>query len=158
VEAAGGEPQALTDRRMGVSSFAWSPDSARIVFAAREPEAGRYGTLDGVGSGAEDARLITEYKYRLNGEGYTGDKPQQLFLLDVPELGGEPWVKAVGRAAKRSGNGKGKPDGGPEPTAGSGEDSGGFPKARQLTTSATDHAGATFSSDGSAVYFVAALH
>lgn len=164
VEASGGEPQALTDRKMGVSSFAWSPDSAQIVFAAREPEAGRYGTLDGVGSGAEDARLITDYKYRLNGEGYTGDKPQQLFLLDVPELGGEPWVKPVGRAAKRSGSGQGKADGGPEydgateHTAGSGEDAGGFPKPRQLTTSATDHAGATFSSDGSAVYFVAALH
>ncbi|MFE4837818.1 S9 family peptidase [Arthrobacter sp. NPDC056691] len=158
VEAAGGEPQALTDRKMGVGSFAWSPDSNRIVFASREPEAGRYGTVDGVGSGAEDARFITDYKYRMNGEGYTQDKPQQLFLLDVPELGGEPWVKPVGRAAKRSDSGSNENGSGGERSAESGENAAGFPEARQLTTSATDHSGATFSSDGSAVYFVAALH
>ena len=35
VEAAGGEPQALTDRKMGVTAFAWSPDSTRIVFSSR---------------------------------------------------------------------------------------------------------------------------
>jgi dipeptidyl aminopeptidase/acylaminoacyl peptidase len=158
VEAAGGEPQALTDRKMGVSSFAWSPDSNRIVFGSREPEAGRYGTLDGVGSGAEDARFIQDYKYRMNGEGYTRDKPLQLFLLDVPELGGEPWVKPVGRAAKRSDSARRKSDGESERPDQSGEESGGFPEARRLTTSPTDHTGATFSSDGSAIYFVAALH
>jgi dipeptidyl aminopeptidase/acylaminoacyl peptidase len=139
---------------MGVSSFAWSPDSSRIVFASREPDEGRYGTVDGVGSGAEDGRLITDYKYRMNGVGYIRDKPQQLFLLDVPELGGEPWVKPVGRAALQTGNGNGKD----QRAAEAGADAGGFPAARQLTTAATDHTGATFSSDGSAVYFVAALH
>ena len=173
VEAAGGEPQALTDRKMGVSSFAWSPDSTRIVFASREPEDGRYGTVDGVGSGAEDARLITDYKYRMNGVGYTRDKPLQLFLLDVPELGGEPWVKPVGRGARRSDSAAGNNSTGNDDTrrdnagsdnseagrsAASGGESGGFPEARQLTTAATDHTGATFSRDGTAVYFVAALH
>lgn len=158
VEAAGGEPQALTDRKLGVSSFAWSPDSARIVFASREPDHGRYGTVDGVGSGAEDARLITDYQYRMNGVGYTRDKPQQLFLLDVPELGGEPWVKPVGRAARLGDNGKGKDITEGTASAEPGGDPGGFPEARQLTTAATDHNGATFSSDGSAIYFVAALH
>lgn len=153
VEAAGGEPQALTNRKMGVSSFDWSPDSARIVFASREPEVGRYGTLDGVGSGAEDARYITEYKYRMNGEGYTRDKPQQLFLLDVPELGGEPWVKPAGRAAKGRNGSESE-----HPGESAGSDAGGVPQSRQLTKGPTDHTGATFSSDGSAVYFVAALH
>jgi dipeptidyl aminopeptidase/acylaminoacyl peptidase len=156
VEAAGGEPQALTDRRMGVSSFAWSPDSTRIVFASREPDEGRYGTVDGVSAGAEDARLITDYKYRMNGLGYTRDKPLQLFLLDVPELGGEPWVKPVGRAAQRNGGGEGTDNGGT--SAETGKEAGGFPEARQLTSAPTDHAGATFSSDGTAIYFVAALH
>lgn len=158
VEAAGGEPQALTDRKMGVSAFAWSPDSARIVFSSREPEAGRYGTVDGVGPGDEDARLITDYKYRMNGVGYTRDKPQQLFLLDVPELGGEPWVKPVGRAATPGANGKGEDTSGGGVAAGPDGNSAGFPEARQLTAAATDHTGATFSSDGRAIYFVAALH
>ena len=61
VEAAGGEPQQLTDAKLGVSSFSWSPDSHSIVFGARTPEDGRYGTVDGVSAGGEDARLITDF-------------------------------------------------------------------------------------------------
>ena len=99
-----------------------------------------------------------DYKYRMNGEGYTRDKPLQLFLLDVPELGGEPWVKPAGRAAKRSDGARSKSNGEGERPAQPGEEPGGFPEARRLTTSATDHTGATFSSDGSTIYFVAALH
>ena len=49
VDARGGEPRVLTDRPLGVGEFAWSPDSARIAFTAGRPEAGRYGTLEGVG-------------------------------------------------------------------------------------------------------------
>ncbi len=100
VEAAGGEPQVLTDRALGVSSFAWSPDSQRIVFGSREPEAGRYGTLDGVSSGGEDARLITDYKYRMNGVGYTRGQAAAGF-----HAGGA-----------RSGRGAGSPAGGALPS------------------------------------------
>ena len=75
VEAAGGEPQPVTDAPLGVSAFAWSPDSRRIVYGARTPEDGRYGSTDGVSAGSEDARLITDYQYRMNGVGYTADKP-----------------------------------------------------------------------------------
>ena len=77
VEAAGGEPQLLTAAPLGVSSFAWSPDSRSIVFSARTPDEGRYGRIDGVGAGSEDARLITDFQYRMNGLGYTADKPLQ---------------------------------------------------------------------------------
>ena len=80
VEADGGEPQPVTDAPLGVSSFAWSPDSRHIVYSARTPEEGRYGRTDGVSAGGEDARLITDYQYRMNGVGYTADKPLQLFL------------------------------------------------------------------------------
>jgi dipeptidyl aminopeptidase/acylaminoacyl peptidase len=90
VEADGGEPQVITDRLLGVETFSWSPDSHRIVFSSREPEAGRYGTVEGTAAEAEEPRLIATYQYRLNGVGYTGDKPRQLFLVEVPELGGEP--------------------------------------------------------------------
>lgn len=90
VEADGGEPQVITDRLLGVESFSWSPDSHRIVFSSREPEAGRYGSVEDVAADAEEPRLISTLQYRLNGVGYTRDKPRQLFLVDVPELGGEP--------------------------------------------------------------------
>ncbi|MDR6415950.1 S9 family peptidase [Pseudarthrobacter sulfonivorans] len=90
VEADGGEPQVITDRLLGVETFSWSPDSHRIVFSSREPEAGRYGTAEGTAAEAEEPRLISTYQYRINGEGYTRDKPRQLFVVEVPELGGEP--------------------------------------------------------------------
>ncbi|BAS12201.1 uncharacterized peptidase YuxL [Arthrobacter sp. Hiyo8] len=54
VEADGGEPQAITEQKLGVSDFSWAPDSHRIVFSSRVPEEGRYGTVDGVGPGSED--------------------------------------------------------------------------------------------------------
>ena len=149
VEAAGGEPQVLTDRPLGVSSFAWSPDSQRLVFGSRQPDDGRYGTVDGVGAGGEDARLITSFKYRMNGVGYLQDQPLQLFVLDVPDLGDEPRVQPAGRALKDS---QDSHDAGHDAAAK------GLPDARQLTSAATDHTGESFSSDGRWVYFVAALH
>ncbi|HJW00362.1 MAG TPA: S9 family peptidase [Arthrobacter sp.] len=138
VEAGGGEPRALTDRLLGVDGFSWSPDSQRIVFSSREPAAGRYGTWDNVGPGAEDPRLITDYQYRLNGVGYTKDKPAQLFVLDVPEFGEEPRVVPRGRAER------------------DGQPAADVPPAVQLTSAATDHESAAFSADGALVYFVTA--
>jgi dipeptidyl aminopeptidase/acylaminoacyl peptidase len=150
VEAAGGEPQVLTDAKLGVSTFSWSPDSRSIVFAARTPEDGRYGTLEGVPAGGEDARLITAYQYRMNGVGYTADKPLQLFIIDVPELDDEPRVAPVGRALQARVS---TATGGVADAANSL-----LPPATQLTFAAADHDGATFSTDGNSVYFVAALH
>ncbi|MBT2522075.1 S9 family peptidase [Arthrobacter sp. ISL-28] len=170
VEAAGGEPRPLTDRSLGVSSFAWSPDSQRIVFGSREPEDGRYGTTEGVGAGGEDARLITSFKYRMNGVGYIQDKPLQLFILDVPGLGEEPPVPPAGRALREAlrdqalrnqvpGDPALRGGGGlPGASGGSAAAVPGLPQARQLTTGAADHTGESFSSDGTAVYFVAELH
>ena len=129
VEAGGGEPQVITNRLLGVECFAWSPDSHRIVFSSREPDAGRYGSSEAVTADAEAPRLITSYQYRLNGAGYTRDKPQQAFVVDVPELGGEPST---------------------QPAAPS------LPEARQLTFLTTDVCSAVFATDGSAVFFVAA--
>jgi dipeptidyl aminopeptidase/acylaminoacyl peptidase len=152
VEAAGGEPQVLTDAKLGVSTFSWSPDSRSIVFAARTPEVGRYATLEGVPAGGEDARLITTYQYRMNGVGYTADKPLQLFIIDVPELDDEPRVAPVGRALQaRMSTASG--------TGGAADAVNSLlPPATQLTFDAADHDGATFSTDGNSVYFVAALH
>lgn len=155
VEAGGGEPQPVTDAPLGVSAFAWSPDSTHILYSARTPEDGRYGSIDGVSAGSEDARLITDYQYRMNGVGYTADKPVQLFLVELPELGAEPRVAPKGRAVKaRTGAAAGGPAAGAD-----GDTTGGLlPAAQQLTTAATDHTGASFSADGRTIYFVAALH
>lgn len=139
---AGGEPVQLTDRLLGVSWFRFAPDSTRLVFSSREPEQGRYGTVDGVGPGAEDPRLITTLKYRMNGLGYSGDKHAQAFVLALPDPGGEPFIRPVGRAAVDNG----------------GAAADGLPEARQLTRCGTDVQNPVFSADGTRVLFTAALH
>ncbi|WP_427169542.1 S9 family peptidase [Arthrobacter sp. 92] len=157
VDAGGGEPQVLTEAALGVTSFCWSPDSRHILFSARTPEEGRYGTVGGVPAGGEDARLITDYQYRMNGVGYTADKPLQLFVVDVPDIDDEPKVVPVGRALKSRGSSAAEQDEGATATAAD-ACRGLLPSATQLTFAATDHTGESFSADGSAIYCVAALH
>ncbi|WP_104118745.1 S9 family peptidase [Arthrobacter sp. B1805] len=146
VRATGGEPVQLTDQPLGVSRFDVAPDSRTVVFAARVPEPGRYGTLDGVGAGLEDPRLITQYKYRMNGLGYTTDKRSQLFTVDVPDLDAEPWIEAVGRLKQERVDGPGAL-----------EEQGAVPRATQVTTADADHLEPAFSADGMRIFFTAAL-
>ena len=158
VDAGGGEPQVITNAKLGVSYFSWAPDSHRIVFAARTPDEGRYGTVDGVSPAAEDARLITDYKYRMNGVGYTGDKPLQLFMVHVPDLDDEPKVAPAGRAAQQRKQATDSTDQRASKDSPDVPEDEMVPPARQLTSAAVDHESATFSSDGSTIFFVAPLH
>lgn len=89
VAAGGGEPVALTDAPLGVSSPAWTHDGRRLVFAARVPEPGRYGTDPDVAPGAEAPRRITTLRYKANGLGWTGDQRRHVFVVDVPDLAAE---------------------------------------------------------------------
>ncbi len=143
LRAAGGEPVALTDRKLGVSDFSWSPDGHRIVFVARVPEEGRYGTVDGISPAAEPARRITTTRYLSNGVGYVVDQRAQVFVVDVPDVGGEPYVA-------------------PAPLVGQvdhdASDTRGVPVAVQVTSDDTDHAHARFTPDNRAVTYVAAVH
>ncbi len=86
----GGEPKKLTDHPLGAGSPVFAPDGRRIAYCAAVPEAGRYGTDESVTADAEPPRLITRLSYRLDGEGFVADKPQQLFVLDLlgPALAG----------------------------------------------------------------------
>ncbi|MFK0006308.1 prolyl oligopeptidase family serine peptidase [Paenarthrobacter sp. NPDC090520] len=142
VESAGGEPQRISAQHAGVGGFEWAPDSHRIVFTSRVPEPGRYGTVDDVTAGREDPRLISSKQYRMNGLGYTADQRQQLFVVDVPELGSEPAFRPRGRAAH-------------EQSHAAFTD---VPQARQLTFGDADHESPVFAPDGRHLYFVAALH
>ena len=86
----GGEPQVLTDHTLGAGSPVWSPDSARVAYAARVPEEGRYGTDEEVTPEKEPPRLITTYRYKLDGVGYTTDRRSQVFVVPVGEEDAEP--------------------------------------------------------------------
>lgn len=144
--AGGGEPVQVTDQPLGVTQFDVAPDSRTVVFAARVPEHGRYGTVDGVGPGLEDPRRITQFKYRMNGLGYTTDKRSQLFTVDVPDLDAEPFIEAVGRLKKEHTDGPGAL-----------EEQGAVPAATQVTMDDADHLEPVFSADGRRIIFTAAL-
>ncbi|HEY9293081.1 MAG TPA: S9 family peptidase [Microlunatus sp.] len=140
VDAAGGEPVQVTDRDLGVSEFSWSPDSRRIAFVSRDPEQGRYGTVEGLDAGAEPPRKITTYFYIQNGLGYDIDRRSHVYLVDVPDVQAEPVVQPAPDV-----------DGKAEPVPA-------VPTARRISTVDTDHHGVRFAPDGRALAAVAAIH
>ena len=86
----GGEARQLTDQPSGVRWARFLADG-RVVFTARVPEPGRYGTADGVGPDAEPARALDRLSYRSDGEGFVLDRPVQAFLVDPSDwAAGDP--------------------------------------------------------------------
>ncbi|MFB9683852.1 alpha/beta fold hydrolase [Amycolatopsis plumensis] len=87
----GGEARRLTSLPLGAGEPVWAPDSRRIAFTARVPEAGRYGTPDADGEtpepAAEAPRRITRMDYRLDDVGFVQDRMQRLFVVDTLEPG-----------------------------------------------------------------------
>jgi dipeptidyl aminopeptidase/acylaminoacyl peptidase len=148
VDARGGEPFAITDQKLGVREFAWSPDSRTLVYSARVAEEGRYGTVDGLDASAEPARRITTLKYRSNGLGYTNDRRVQLFAVEVPQLDGEPVYDRAPEAG--DGNGDQNDGGASKPVK--------VPASRRLTTADADHHAPRVTADGAQVVFIASLH
>lgn len=143
VDARGGEPLVVTDQKLGVGEFAWAPDSATIVYTARVPEPGRYGSVEGLAAPAEPARRITTLKYKANGLGYRNDRPAQLFAVDLPPADAEPVYDRAPLPTDAEGDA-------PKPKK--------VPESRQLTDDGTDHAAPRVTPDGTQVVFVAALH
>ncbi|HWU58883.1 MAG TPA: S9 family peptidase [Microbacteriaceae bacterium] len=140
VDGAGGEPVQVTDQRLGVSEFCWSPDGRSLAFVSRVPEQGRYGTVDGLESGAESPRRLSTLNYRQNGIGYTVDRRAQVFIVAAPDVWAEPAVSAAPTA-----------DGVEHPISLVAE-------PRQLTDFDADHSSVSFSPDGKQLAFVAARH
>jgi dipeptidyl aminopeptidase/acylaminoacyl peptidase len=81
----GGEPRCLTDHPLGAGAPRWSPDSTRLAYVARVPEAGRYGTTEGVGPEKEPPRRITTLTYRVDDIGYLRDRPSHVFVIGLTD-------------------------------------------------------------------------
>lgn len=90
VDARGGEPLVLTDRLLGVDSFAWTPDGTALVLTSRCPEPGRCGDVPGLPPEAERPRRITGSRWQANGVGYVLDRPAHVLLVRAVPVDGEP--------------------------------------------------------------------
>ena len=91
----GGEARRVTDLPHGAGAPTWSPDSRRIAFAARTgPKPPPTDSKD-----ARPARRIDRLAYKLNGEGFTYDRPQQIFVVDALEEGAKARQLTRGRHA-----------------------------------------------------------
>jgi len=81
--------------RIKVASFAgkitelvWSANSKNLAFVARETDPLQYGTQENpLDDKAMPARKVTELRYRLNGIGWTFDRPSKIFLIDLKRGG-----------------------------------------------------------------------
>src|SRR5436305_3456889 len=77
----GGEARKLTDLKEDPSELAWSPDGTRIAFASRVRDEG-YEEED---ERKRAPRRFTRLNYKLDNVGWTGDRRQHLFVVDVDD-------------------------------------------------------------------------
>jgi dipeptidyl aminopeptidase/acylaminoacyl peptidase len=77
----GGDARQITDRDEGVSDFDWSPDSGRIVIAARDPDRDDEAYLEQV---RDDGPIeIERLQHKQDGEGWLDEVRSYLFVVDV---------------------------------------------------------------------------
>ncbi len=90
--ATGGERVVVCSVNGPVSELAWAPDGNTLGFVARDSDTEQYGK-NGEKREAKDMppRRLTRLRYRLNGAGWTADRPTRVFV-----------VPADGSAAPRS--------------------------------------------------------
>jgi dipeptidyl aminopeptidase/acylaminoacyl peptidase len=86
--ADGGEARRVCEHPLGAGGHAWSPDSTRLVYVARVPEPGRYGTDPDTPPDKEPPRRITTNHYRIDGVGFTNDRRPHVFTVTVADRGG----------------------------------------------------------------------
>ncbi len=71
----GGEARRVTDAENGVADPVWAPDGRHVAFVARvtppDPNPG------------SDVKVITEVRYKADGEGFLGGKRRHIFVVDV---------------------------------------------------------------------------
>lgn len=165
-----GEPVALAHRQEAMEHPVWSPDGRSIAFTSRV-RAERYEPKE---EGARPPRRIERLFTRLNGEGWTVDRPTQVFVVDAeagtgprqltegPEVSGPlAWSPDSRRLAFVSAR---QPDPDLNPVddvwtidvtgagTGTGDEK---PEPARVTTTEAGHLGPTFSPDGRRLAYLA---
>ena len=85
LDRGGGEAQKLTEVKGGVSGYAWSPDSKRLLLSVQDPDpdANRPPPADTTRPRAPSPIVVDRYAFKQDGEGYLGNRRTHLFLFDI---------------------------------------------------------------------------
>src|SRR4051794_5625597 len=75
IELHGGEARKLTSHLLGVTPWVFSLEGSQIAYLAPVPADGRYGSDPDLEADAEPPRPIGRMSYRLDGKGFTIDRP-----------------------------------------------------------------------------------
>ena len=78
----GGEARRITDRDEAVTEPTWAPDGRRIAFISKVTPADP--------APDSDVKVITDVRYKFDGEGFLAGKWRHLFVVDVDREGTEP--------------------------------------------------------------------
>jgi len=81
---AGGEAQRVTELAGGVSAFAWSPDSTRLVLVSTDPpEKAKKKDDDAPSHDTPKPIVVDRYRFKQDGVGYLGDQYQRIYVFDL---------------------------------------------------------------------------
>ena len=92
---AGGEAEKLTDVKGGISDFAWSPDSSRLVLVVNDPDPaeaeaeGDKGDKPGAPKTPKPI-VVDRFAFKRDVRGYLDDRRSHLYLFDVASKKVEP--------------------------------------------------------------------
>ena len=76
----GGEAQAITDYKTGVSSIAWSPDGSRLALLVPDPDPD---DKDGEADKKPRPHVITRLQFKRDGEGYLNNIKRHIHVFDL---------------------------------------------------------------------------
>ena len=81
--AKGGDARRLTDLPLGAMPASWSPDGSKLLFSAKVLNTPPPPDADAKKRWEQRPRHVTRAQYKADGQGYTFDARQHLFLVDV---------------------------------------------------------------------------
>jgi Tol biopolymer transport system component len=83
MDRAGGEAEKVTDLKGGVTDYAWSPDSKRIVLVAKDPDPEALARKDKGEKKTLKPIVIDRFQFKEDETGYLDKRRQHLYLLEL---------------------------------------------------------------------------